>query len=251
MAGINLSSVILNDRWPGIPNPNLGVPKGGFDSTIHNYKTTAATDKPAYPFGTKIMAYTDNSWAPGWYTMMYLEYHSYEAGALYDVSADISDGFPICLHCDGSTAAHYDTIADCSTIPYYVVGRCITEVATDLSSGGGPAAIPCCSMSSDATACITQGGYGDFMGWFWVGGVCPAKDITFYDGAGAGHGSTCQGIGACCTGVFNTRAKGNLYFEITAGLSTCLLTNDITTMIADATYQIPVVPIGWSCMTAI
>ena len=250
MAGINLSSIILDDRWPGAVNPNLGIPKGGFDNTTDNYTTTAASDTPKYPLGTKIMAYTDNSWAPGWYTMMYLMYHSYESGATYDISADISDGWIGCLHCDGSTAQHYNQQGDTSTIPYYVVGRCITAVATDLSSGGGATALPCCSIGTDGTDSYTQG-YGDAFGWFWVGGVCPAKDLTFFDNIGAGKASVCAGIGACVTGDFATRAKGNLYFEITAALSTCLLTNDITTYIADATYAIPIVPIGYSCMTAI
>jgi len=260
MAGINLSSVILNDRWPGAVNPNLGVPKGGFDNTVDNYKTTSAADTPKYPLGTKIMNYTDNSWAPGWYTMMYLEYHSYESGGLYDVSADISDGFPGCAHADGSTAAHYDTIADTSTIPYYVVTRCLTTAGgqvdyTRANAGVGAIAVPCCSMSSDGTACITQGGYGDFYGFFWVGGVCPAKDITFYDNAGAGPASTCQGIGACVSGDFATRAHGALFFCVSDALSTGLLTNDPTVawkLAGDISENSRVIqPIGWSCMTAI
>ena len=260
MAGINLSSVILYDRWPGPVNPNLGMPVDGWDNTVDNYKTTAATDLPAWPLGTKIMTYSDNSWAPGWYTMIYLEYHSYESGATYDVSNDISDGFPGCAQADGSTAAHYDTIADNSTIPYYVVTRCLTTAGgqvdyTRANAGVGAIAVPCCSMSSDGTACITQGGYGDFYGWFWCGGVCPAKDITFLDDNGAGIGSTCAGIGACCSGSFATKAHGALYFEVSDALSTGYLTNDISDCFVEAgdisfcphTIQ----PIGWSCMTAV
>ena len=252
MAGIQLSSVILTDRWPGVPVQGLGIPTDGWANTRDNYKTTSANDRPAYPLGTKIAAYSDNSWAPGWYTMMYLQYHSYESGALYDVSNDFSDGQFWCTHADGSTAQAYDTIADNSTIPYYVVSKCITTVGSDVSHIGA-VAVPCCSMSSDGTACITQGGYGDSYGWFWVGGVCPAKDITIFDEDSAGLGSTCAGIGACVSGDFATHAKGPIYLEYSAALSTVMMTcdptdvGDVTDLFNTGYYT----EIGWICGTAV
>jgi len=259
MAGVNLSSVILKDNWPGIPNPNLGIPKDGWDNTKDNFKTTSAADLPTYPLGTKIMAYTDNSWCPGWYTMMYLVYHSYESGALYDISQDFSDGFPGCAHADGSTAAHYCTLAEVSTIPYYVVTKCITTDGGDVdytrsNCAVAAIAVPCATLSSDGTACFTQGGYGDSFGWFWVGGVCPCKDATIMDNRSSTM-STCTGIGACVTGSFDTRGKGPLYFCVSDAISTGLLTCDPTSIwklandISESSSSLQ--PIGWVCMTAI
>lgn len=261
MAGINMSSIILNDRWPGIPNPNLGIPTGSWDNTNDCFKTTAAADLPSYPLGTKIMAYSDNTWAPGWYTMMYLMFHSYCSAALVDVSQDFSDGFPACTPADGSTAQAYNTMGDSSTIPYYVVSRCITKAggAVDYTraacaGGGMGVAIPCWTASSDGTG-VYVAGYGDSYGWFWVGGVCPAKDVSIFDVANRTYGSGCCGIGACVSGSFATKAKGALYFEVSDAISTGLLTNDISDMVVlagEISYApLSVIPIGWSCMTAI
>ncbi len=250
MAGINLSSVILFDKWASPVNPNLGKPCDGWDNTIDCFKTTATTDKPSYPLGTKIMVYTDNSWAPGWYTCMYLMYHSCEAGALYDVSKDFSDGFPACSHADGTTAQAL--IADTTAIPYYVVTRCISgetfgEVDYSRVGSAGAYAIPCWTASSDGTAAYVAG-YGDSYGWFWVGGVCPCKDVTLFD-------ASSTGIGCCVSGSFNTRGKGPLYFEVSQALSTGYLTNDISNCIVvagDISYApLTIQSIGWSCMTAV
>jgi len=251
MAGIQLSNIILTDRWPGVPIQGLGTPTGGWDNTQDNFKTTSANDKPTYPLGTKIAAHSDNSWAPGWYTMMYLMYHSYEAGALYDVSNDFSDGQFWCTHADGSTAQAYGTIADNSTIPYYVVSKCITTTGGDVSLVGA-VAVPCVSLASDGTG-VFVAGYGDSYGWFWVGGVCPAKDITILDEDSAGNGSVCQGIGACVSGDFPANAHGSLYLEYSAALSTVMVTCDPTavgdvTDIADTGYY---TSFGWACATAV
>ena len=251
MAGVQLSNVILHDRWPGVPVQGLGIPTDGWDNTHDNFKTTSAGDRPAYPLGTKIAAYSDNSWAPGWYTMMYLMYHSYEAGALYDVSNDFSDGQFWCTHADGSTAQNYATIADNSTIPYYVVSKCITKTAGDLSLIGA-VAVPCCTLSSDGTG-VYVAGYGDSYGWFWVGGVCPAKDITIFDEDSAGNASTCQGIGACVTIDAPTNAHGPVYLEYGGALSTVMMTPDPTNVgdVTDLFNTGYYTEIGWICSTAV
>lgn len=248
MAGINLSSLILMDKWPGAVNPLLSIPTDGWDSTRSCFKTTASNNEPAYPLGTKIMAYTDNSWAPGWYTMMYLMYHSYESGALYDISKDFSDGQMFCTHADGSTAQIYNFL-DSSVIPYYVVSNCITKASCDMTQLMC-VAIPCSTLSSDGTG-VYVAGYGDSYGWFWVGGVCPCRDATIMDNAGAT--SVCRGIGACVTGNFVQMAKGAAYMEVSAALSTNMLTCDVTS-IDDMTSAFNAAsrqPIGWICMTAI
>lgn len=251
MAGINLSSLVLYDNWPGPVNPNLGIPTDGWDSTRSNFKTTSAADQPAYPLGTKIMHYTDNSWCPGWYTMMYLMYHSYEAGAVYDVSKDFSDGYIFCTKCDGSTAQAYGTIADVSTIPYYVVSKCLTKGAGDVSVQSA-VAIPCYTLASDGTG-VYVAGYGDSYGWFWVSGVCPAKDVTLMDNAAAGIGSVCAGIGACVSGNFIGKARGTAFLEFSVALGTVMLTCDQTSVTDLTTFfeNASMTPVGWICMTAI
>lgn len=261
MAGINMSSIILYDRWPGVPNPNLGIPTDGWDNTKDNFKTTAATALPSYPVGTKIMAYSDNSWAPGQYTMMYLEFHAFSDAVISGcISQDFSDGFQACTHADGSTAAHYDVMADTSFIPYYVVSKCYTIAGGEVDytrsqSFNGAVAIPCATLNSDGTKCITQGGYGDSYGWFWVGGVCPAKDVSIFDVANRTYGSGCCGIGACVSGDFAVRGNGPLYFCISDAISTGILTCDPTVawkLAGDVSESSNVIqPIGWCCMTAI
>lgn len=264
MAGINLSSVILYDRWPGPVNPNLSIPADGWDNTLDCFKTTSANDQPSYPLGTKIMAYSDNSWAPGWYTMIYLMYHSYEAVALYECSKDFSNGLPMCGPIVAGAAGtcqsqtQLATFGDNTALPYYLVSRCVSACAgrSDFSRSvvGGPYALPCWTASSDGSVAATNG-YGDAYGWFWIGGVCPARDVTLFDGAGAGVGSTCRGIGACVTGSFATKAIGPLYFENSQATDTGYLTNDISDVVVvagDISYApLSIQPIGWSCMTAI
>ena len=260
MAGINMSSIILNDRWPGVPVPTLGVPTNGWDNTYDNYKTTATVNTPRYPLGTKVMAYSDNSWAPGWYTMMYLMYHSYcNAVIAGDISQDFSDGFQACTHCDGSTAQAYDVMADTSVIPYYVVSKCYTIAGGEVDytrsqSSAGAVAVPCATLSSDGTG-VYVAGYGDSYGWFWVGGVCPAKDVSIFDVANRTLGSGCCGIGACVSGDWAVRANGPLYFCISDAISTGLLTCDPTVawkLANDISQDSQTIqPIGWSCMTAI
>jgi hypothetical protein len=185
MAGIALANIRLIDNWPGEVNPNLGIPTNGWDSTEDNFPTTAAdTPVPSYPLGTKIMAYTDNSACPGYYTMMYLMYHAVSATVgIVEATVDFTAGSHFCFHHDTSDAVHYDA-ADTSTVPYYVVSSVAsgaTAGAVDVTKSSG-VAIPCASISAGESSAAFVSGYGDSYGWFWVGGVAPIKDCTIMKG---------------------------------------------------------------------
>ena len=207
MAGIYLSNLVMEDRWPGAVNPNLGTPANGWDNTKDNFKMTASTYLPAVPLGTKIMAYSDATACPGWYTMMYLMYHDFSS---LDISVDFSHGSMFCSHYDGSKAVNYNV--DISTVPYYVVARCYTTVAADWTRGA-PIAVACTSVTADSSVQLTTGdpyelGYGDAFGWFWVGGVCPLEDATAFQG----KASSLKGADVT---VRSTCSKGAVYLDHT------------------------------------
>lgn len=201
-ANIPLTQLILNDGMPGAVNPIYGVPRGGFDATEWNFCTTddtAKTDNPPYPVGTKIMAYTDNSNCPGWYTMIYLALHDFSSK---DIEAKcVSAGTAICSIVDNVNCGTHTTFtgADSTISPWYFVTRCTTG-NSDVTEGA-PICFPCCSMQADSSVVLTTGspsalGYGHGWGWFWCGGVCPVKDITFFDHSSGGHGGTTPYTGA-------------------------------------------------------
>ena len=232
-ATLRLTRINLYDRFPGPVNPNRGVPVDGWgknDGTI-----------PAFQLGEKRMAYTDNSHAPGYFTMMY--------GALagvsktnYCVSHDYSHGKcwvgHCCLTTDVSHAADPTYLIgnpDGTAQPWHVMHRC-TSVSdtgfrtTDMSSAGG-AAIPCGTMDP----------YDH--GWFWVGGVCPCKDVTIMGGS-AGDGADMTTYGDVET--------GGVYLCATA-LATWMIreiSNAWAISIGGAanafTFAMP--PIGWASM---
>lgn len=180
---IPLTAVQLVDCWPGAVNPNIGKPVGGWDGTADCFKTTAINTPPGQPVGQKRMAYTDNTHCPGWYTMMYLQYHSFENAC---VSKDMSDSLQLCTPYDGSDCEWFDN----SHTPYFVVTNEITLGNSD-ATRGMRIAFPCATMDSDGTSCdpSANNAYGDQWGWFWIGGVCPCKDATILDGtAGSGFG---------------------------------------------------------------
>lgn len=229
MANVPLTHLVLNDNWPGSSNVFYGRPTGGWDNTTDNFKTTSGSTEPNYPPGTKISSYTDNSYCPGWYTMMYLMFHDYSGD---DISGDFSDGNFWCSHYDGSEAEKYST--DFSATPYYVVARCITEGVTDVTRGT-PVAVPCATLASDGTTAYANG-YGDAYGWFWVGGVCPCLDVTILKGAadsdaGADVTMSIRQVGA----IYPHRATTTLMFHTTA---------DATNPAAETTPAA-----GWICTT--
>lgn len=180
MTTIRLAYLNLIDRWPGAVNPNRSIPTDGWDNTIDNMITTAAGQSPPVPVGTKIMGYSDNANAPGWYTMMYLMFHSYEDGVDVITSTDYSLKGAWCFHTDGSTSEKLD--GDLSVSPYYVVSKCYTAVSSDMTSDGLGIALPCATLDSDGTVVYVQT-YGDGYGWFWVGGVPPLNDVSLFRGA--------------------------------------------------------------------
>lgn len=186
MATLRLTKLVLDDKWPGPVNPNLGIPTGGWDNSKDNFSTADATGRAqnagdAVPLGQKRMAYTDNSNCRGSYTMMYLCLHSFEDGM--DVSQDFSDGhFFHAPNLTSNADLSQTEWSDTSRGPYFVVSRCTT--GNDFTTAGGPVAIPCSTKTySDGTVNATNG-YGDGYGWFWVGGVCPCKDVTIMDDSG-------------------------------------------------------------------
>ena len=241
---IQLTQLMLYDNWPGAVNPNLGIPRGGFDATEWNLCTTddtAAADTPPYPIGTKIMAYTDNSNCPGWYTMMYLAFHDYSSR---DIEAkDVSLGQGYCCHvnvgCSTKTtfyAGGNDTVA-----PYYFVAQCCSG-QTDVTEGA-PIAMPCATLSADSSIVLSAIGYdnrvigyGHGLGWFWVGGVCPVKDLTHFDHSSGGHGGTNPYIGADVTAEADMR-PGPVNLELTTDQA--LLSNNACMSTGS--------PMGWAC----
>jgi len=126
----------------------------------------------------------------------------------YCVSHDFSHGKCWVAHCclttDTSYAADPTYLMaenDGTAQPYYMMHRCTTESdagykTTDISDSGG-AAIPCASMDPY-----------DY-GWFWVGGVCPCKDVTIMEG------SERLGLGADMT-TDDSVTPGGVFLCITA-----------------------------------
>jgi hypothetical protein len=232
MATIPLSQLILDDRWPGQPSILLGRPTSGWDNTVDNFTSTATDTQPNYPLGTKIVAYTDNTWCAGWYTMMYLSFHDYSG---QDITADISTGAFYCSHYDGSDAEYY--MIDESACPYYIVSRCYTSANTD-ATRGMPIAIPCATLASDGSA-VYATGYGDAYGWFWVGGVCPCGDATRLQGA--------VGDLAGADITVTATQRGPVYADMdgTAAYLTLRSMGDATDLV-----NIPYPPVGYACVTA-
>lgn len=172
MATIGMSYVVLEDKWPGPINPNLGIPTGGWDNTTDCCVTVAT-----YPVGTKIMAYNDCTRNPGYYTMGYMgradgSFITDHTAAVGDIAGP-SVGSLLCTYTDETTAGG-NTYAPW----YHVSGDCTGSCAT---SGMAAAAFACGSMGSNHIVDNTNDGVE--FGWFWIGGVCPgtanADDLTW------------------------------------------------------------------------
>ena len=187
MAGeIPLHEIFLYDHWPGKPNPNLGIPAGGWDSSIHS----CCQSIPTYPPGTKISAYSDFSYCPGNYVMCYLMFKE-SSDFAHDLEA-VSEGYAICGDTgpDGADglallSSCYGTGIDYSESQWWIVTN--SHVASDVSDYGR-VAIGVHDMSE-----------GEF-GWFWIGGVCPAADVTWYDENDDLAGTTLSGAGDISAG---------------------------------------------------
>lgn len=170
MVAINTKKLVLKDTWPGTPNPNLGIPTGGFDATTW---TDSSTEE--YKIGTKIQVYQDFSGISGMYTMIYLRY--YCMSTLWAVEkADLSDvGHCVfqqhcnstCLSGDGTSAIF--TVTNAGTI----------DTGYTCGTKGGGVAIACGTLSDRDTT--TDGANTGGYGWFWIDGVCP-MDCTMLAG---------------------------------------------------------------------
>ena len=252
MANLRLSRFVLNDKWPGPINFNIGIPnrspnsKCGWDNTYDNFTTADETARAlnknhTQRIGEKRAFYHDSTDCPGWVTMMYLCYHSFCKAATGDFSKDFSDGNFWCSVA-GLICQSTSEWADTSVGPYFVVTKCYT--GSDVTKTG-ILAVPCSThIKSDGTVVNTQG-YGDGYGWFWVGGPCPCKDITLFDdetGDGKGVDITCA-VG-----------RGPVMAEVTGGTA-WLMATDMSDL-ADATNFAGVgrdmagLLVGWTCDSA-
>lgn len=203
MAAIPLGHILLIDRWPGPVNPNLGIPTGGWDGTTHSCVTASV-----YPPGTKIMAYSDATPNPGWYTMYYGVIAGYSAGTKPcsdGPEQDVSDGKMWCAHscltADVGDATYTNlTYNDGSVAPRYVLGACGTSAITDLTLG-----------EPIALACVTA--EGNEFAWFWIGGVCPVGDVTMFQGSSGD--ATQEAAGADMTVLMTTGPSRALWADCT------------------------------------
>ena len=190
MVAVSTRDLVLEDRWPGTPNFNLGTPKNGFDSTLW---TDASTEE--YPIGTKIQVYQDFSGVTGPYTMMYSRYYCQSVNNGTPVGVESADltltGMAIFQHFCSSTCLSADGTSNAFTVTNLAtLGAGHTDGTTT-----GQIAIACGTLSyRDVT---TDGDNPGGYGWFWVGGVCPL-DITMLSGvAHAGVDmSTAGGVAA-------------------------------------------------------
>lgn len=270
MANLHLTRLVLYDNWPGVPDQKLGYPTRtpscgtngkGWDNTVDNFSVVDDTarylnaqppsgGKTRIPIGQKRQLYHDSTDSPGYYTMMYLCYHSFEGRASgsnsLDISKEFSDGNFFCTPATVGCISNSEW-ADTSRGPYFVVSRCTT--GADVTQACA-VAVPCSTeIYSDGTAVSSaNNGYGDGYGWFWVGGVCPCKDITLLDdetGAGKGVEITVDaGLGRGPVLLCETGAA--------AWLMACDMTNISD---ADSSEAIPGAspgsrPIGWACASA-
>lgn len=156
MAGNYIRHVVLNDKVPGFVNPNLSIPKDGFDGTTYSACVTTAV----YPLGTKIAVYNDATNWPGWSTLVYGWYQDGSDGPTS--SQEISTGYGVCSH-----ACSCESMADGT---YHGPYRYTTDITNSDLTRGGPAVIPVHALST----CT--------YGWFWCGGVCPNVCITRWQG---------------------------------------------------------------------
>lgn len=226
MANLRLSMVMLKDKTPG-DTEQMGIPAGGWDSTISC--STVAAFQP----GTKFAHYTDNTNNPGWYTMLYGCLA--EASAVnHCISADVSDGAGWVAHAEMTedvsdvlgadptyTSAFWNGVGQ----PFWVMANCITGggLGTTDVSGCGQVGLACCSMHDHQ------------YGWFWIGGVCPCKDVSYLDD-----------VSGVWTGADMTAAvvAGNVHL-VRSGASVLLTSADFSTTVDDTIPTVSYEPCGY------
>jgi hypothetical protein len=178
MASINLRDVVLYDRWPGYPDPNLSEPTCGFDST------TQCSSTPVWPLGTKIQKYNDSTYGPGYFTMCYMQF--VEGTDQANDVGDPSNGHCACFHiqdcCGHTPGATHDL--------WYMITNDLTNSDGTM---GGAIAFPANDLSGNSTTEQNE------CGWCWVGGVNPCitttnfKDCTRLAGDMTTDGNVTQG----------------------------------------------------------
>jgi len=172
MANISLRRFQLKDNWPGVPNPNHGVPKGGFDATTGHSCVTS----PVYPPMTKIQTYQsgeDASECQGPYTMIYLAYHDGSSTLTpLQAASPCTGATPVVAHVDSTAWTNRGEWSDTSSAPYCVMN---TSACMDVTSTGQVAIACNPGLNTDGS----QAAY--VWGWFWCGGVCPHTDLTHLD----------------------------------------------------------------------
>jgi hypothetical protein len=206
-----------------MPAVGKGIPDNGWDNTYDNFKTTDDTARawnPGVPIGEKRTVYTDNSYCPGQYTMIYLAFHDFSS---QDISVgEVTLNTAWCSKVDSVACGSRVTFqaGDATVAPYYFVTRCTT--GTSDVTEGQPVVLPCASMGADSSVELgasfdnpRAAGYGHSFGWFWCGGVCPAKDVSLFDHSAGGPGGTTPGIGADVSADTLMRV-GPVMFDITS-----------------------------------
>lgn len=151
-----------------MPNPNLGVPTGGFDATSGHSCVSTET----YPPGIKIQVYQqDGSRATGPYTMIYLRYHEMSG----QNELDITSCNNIVMQTEYTANG---TIADGAEASdaWWHVGAPANMIGHEVSTKY-PKAFAC--NTGLVTGATTATG---MWGWFWCGGVCPWADISGLNG---------------------------------------------------------------------
>ena len=131
----------LLDGWPGVVDPNMGMPIDGFTGALHHNVVAAQ-----YPVGTKIAVYNTGTKPgitsePGWATFIYLKVGTQDTTAI---------------------AAKTIVVQDSATNWY--------EVTNDPDD--------CVNVETGAAAIALSAITDAYYGWFWCAGVCPEEFVS-------------------------------------------------------------------------
>lgn len=186
MAGIPTRKVVLIDKWPGVPNLNLGIPTGGFDSTSGGNDVS----DPAYPVGTKIQIYTDHSSCKGSSVLAYLHYYCFSGENAVEAISTAGGHTLFQAACNSTCVS-----ADGTSNPFACTNSGEIDTGAACGTGAGICAVPCGTLSYSSTNEVTDDGLNSGRyGWFWVGGVAPCGECTIHDSANFSCISTAGGV---------------------------------------------------------
>lgn len=173
---LDITKVILYDRWPGSPDEKLGIPVDGFTGSSHHNVVS-----PKYPIGTKIRVYDTTS--NGYATFIYLKY-------IKGTAAVTAVKLPVCM--DTSEVA-----TGATTQNYHKVCNDGGEVLLN-----GPMAISISAMTAS------------YYGWFWCDGVVPVTWVPALTGNLTTDGSLTAGVPFTCADT--TAADGFITLKAVA-----------------------------------